>query len=76
MNFQAQLIHNLKLRSRANQERLQSEITLVFLHPVQRSWMQQEEFALIKDRLTTCSFRKTVKSYYRSGRRQGTIVLR
>jgi hypothetical protein len=32
MNFQAQLIHNLKLRSCANQERLQSEITLVFLH--------------------------------------------
>jgi hypothetical protein len=32
MNFQALLIHNLKLRSCANQERLQSEITLVFLH--------------------------------------------
>jgi hypothetical protein len=31
MDFQAQLIQNLKLRSQANQERLQSEITLVLL---------------------------------------------
>ncbi|KAF2632494.1 hypothetical protein BU25DRAFT_381962 [Macroventuria anomochaeta] len=30
MDFQAQLIRNLKLRSRANQERLQSEITLAY----------------------------------------------
>jgi hypothetical protein len=39
MDFQVQLIHNLQLRSAANQERLQSEITLVlqpfiFQHPL------------------------------------------
>ena len=53
MGFQAQLIRNLKLRSQANQERLQSEITLVILPFVGGRKKQQKGMVLTVYRPTT-----------------------
>ena len=53
MDFQEQLIQNLKLRSRANQERLQSEITLVLLSLMDHLQMYTRELRLTVDRPTT-----------------------
>jgi hypothetical protein len=52
LNFQAQLIQNLKLRSLSNQERLQSEITLVLLHHLMHPDALRN-YPLIVYRLTT-----------------------
>jgi len=53
IDFQAQLIRNLKLRSQANQERLQSEITLVTLPSAKCRPNQWENNRLTLDRLIT-----------------------
>ena len=53
MDFQEQLIQNLRLRSRANQERLQSEIALVLLSLITQLQMYPRDFGLTVDRPTT-----------------------
>ena len=53
MELQGQLIRNFKLRSQANQERLQSEITLVLLSPKDHHRVCKRDSRLIPGRPTT-----------------------